>query len=1159
MKKNKIITFALAFCCLSLTRYNALLDNQNYSQKTLTSNNLRSTYFNEPSDYISMFNGNTRAVAPTIYWTGVWDTGSSENNVHWVNLNDYFGIGLDFYMPRSSGSFPNYSRVDLYDSSNVSHEISANNDGSYVNTSSTSLFNTDFDRKNATSEFHNNKNTEWNSNSTRFFVKPKIDGKTYTVWYQAAKGSDFTYWFDSGIKIKTDGKRPVIKFLNDKPYEWVSASSYTLNTSATDEGSGVSRFRYYTSGAQSAGDWQEGYSNMSLTINKQGLTNVSIFAIDKAGNKIEESTYVRLDNKNPGISISSSNTNWTNNNITLTASASDSNPGSGVKNIVNPSGNSYYPGDSVFNASTTFNISSNGTYKFNVYDHAGNSSSSSITVSNIDKVNPTASLSPNSSSWINRDLSVNVNVSDNASGVQSWKYSISSDNGASWGGWTNGYGTSGTINLSSNGTFKVKVEVKDNAGNINTITSGSYQIDKTNPTSSFSPYNKTWTNSNVSVSLSVNDTVSGIKSWRYSISTDDGSSWGNWINGSGTSSNVTLSNNGLCKIKIEATDNAGNTSTTLSGSYQIDKINPTVLFSSDSESWSNSYISVIMYLSDNSSGIKSWRYCVSPDDGLSWGSWVSGTGYASSTTITTVGSSKIKVEAMDYAGNSITSISGSYQIDKTKPTISLNPNNKSWTNSNVSVSINLSDDLSGIDYWRYAISSNDGSTYGSWVNGTGTSGLVTLSTEGIFKIKVEAVDKAENSNILISGSYKIDKTNPNITYNPMSRPWLNTDVVVNMTPYDLGGSTLNTWEYRISENAGSTWGNWNYNQPESGVSITFSSTGQWLIEAKMTDVAGNVFVSRSGLYLIDKVQPTANIFIPPKTNSRNILVNIENIAELDSGIKEVTIGNYKTDASAITKQISNQTNLSIPFELNKRDTIEENYGERNVYLSLKDNAGNVKEYALTTILVPKKTTPPIIKSPKDDSLYLLKETVPLLWEYKDLNNDFDIPLIKMEVVITNTKTDKTIVHELNGSARSFNIYDLDTGTYSVSVKSYISNDIYSESTPISLRINIFKKKGNVKTISILPGSKIRYLAILTESEIPKGTSIEGKIYYKALPNSSILDKTNYIPFVLTTNYRQHIMRLPENSSKVEVEYFLSNNSDTLDLSPILDHITVFAR
>ena len=89
----------------------------------------------------------------------------------------------------------------------------------------------------------------------------------------------------------------------------------------------------------------------------------------------------------------------------------------------------------------------------------------------------------------------------------------------------------------------------------------------------------------------------------------------------------------------------------------------------------------------------------------------------------------------------------------------------SWVNTNISVVITPSDDRSGVKQWRYAISNDNGTTYGGWSSYIlgATAKDILISSEGISKIKVEVTDNASNIATLTSGSYYIDKTAPTAT------------------------------------------------------------------------------------------------------------------------------------------------------------------------------------------------------------------------------------------------------------------------------------------------------------------------------------------------------------------------------------------------------------
>ena len=280
---------------------------------------------------------------------------------------------------------------------------------------------------------------------------------------------------------------------------------------------------------------------------------------------------IKSDSKAPNVSGYPDSSKWNNSNVSFTLNADDER--SGMKSMV-----LYESGKQVATGKTSINYTASKegevTYKIVATDNVGNTFNKEFVIK-IDKTKPTVTYNPNNKTWINKDIGVNISVADSLSGVKSWKYAISTDNGATWGNWITGTGTNANVTISKEGTTKIKTEVIDKAGNIITVTSGSYQLDKTNPTVIYNPNNKTWTNKDISVNISVADSLSGVKSWKYAISTDNGATWENWITGTGTNANMTISKEGISKIKTEVIDNSGNVNIVISDPYYIDKTAPT--------------------------------------------------------------------------------------------------------------------------------------------------------------------------------------------------------------------------------------------------------------------------------------------------------------------------------------------------------------------------------------------------------------------------------------------------------------------------------------------------------------------------------------------------------------------------------------------------------
>lgn len=106
-----------------------------------------------------------------------------------------------------------------------------------------------------------------------------------------------------------------------------------------------------------------------------------------------------------------------------------------------------------FQGDSSFTVTENGTYTVSVMDAKGNVSTTSVTVSCIDKTEPTIlSISKNTEDWSEGGVDISVSAEDTESGISG--YSIDGVN----------FSENGSFHIGSNGT--VTVYARDNAGNI---------------------------------------------------------------------------------------------------------------------------------------------------------------------------------------------------------------------------------------------------------------------------------------------------------------------------------------------------------------------------------------------------------------------------------------------------------------------------------------------------------------------------------------------------------------------------------------------------------------------------------------------------------------------------------------------------------------------
>ncbi|MGX5608827.1 Ig-like domain repeat protein [Bacillus cereus] len=646
------------------------------------------------------------------------------------------------------------------------------------------------------------------------------------------------------------------------------------------------RYVHYSGTVYNPGyDTRQYTQDYSGTVYKSGISYQDTYAYNVTIN-------YETDTTPPTGTITASPTTLTNGNVILTAIGTDSEIG--MKQIKRPDG-TYVSGSTANYTATT-----NGTYTFDFEDNRGNISTESYTVSNIDKLAPSGTFTPNSTSWTKSNVSVSFDPSDTGvAGVKQWRYRTSSDNGNTYGAWSSyiiGDKTD-SISLNTQGQWKIQSEVTDNAGNVSTVTSGTHQIDKTNPSGTFAPNSTPWTKSSISVSFSPSDAGgSGVKQWRYRTSSDNGSTYGAWSSYTlgNASGSIAMNTGGQWKIEVEVTDNAGNINTVTSGTHQIDMSLPTATFNPNSAAWRNTGISVSVDPDDiGGSGVKQWRYRTSSDNGSTYGTWSTYTlGDTTGTiSLSTQGQWKIQVEVTDNVGNINTVTSGVYNIDLTNPSGAFNPNSSPWTGVNIPITFDPSDTGgAGVKQWRYRTSSDNGSTYGVWSSYTAgdTNGTITLSSSGIWKVEVEVTDNAGNINTVTSGVYNIDMLLPDASFNPNTVSWINQNISVTIDPIKTGPSGIKEWKYRTSSDKGTTWNSWSSIVGDVTNTITFSATGEYVIEAEITTNAGLKKTIRSGIYQIDKINPTGNITAPTAWTNKPVTITATGSDTL-SGIDKIKL------------------------------------------------------------------------------------------------------------------------------------------------------------------------------------------------------------------------------------------------------------------------------
>ncbi len=468
-------------------------------------------------------------------------------------------------------------------------------------------------------------------------------------------------------------------------------SAVTITWSATDAGSGVA------SGPTPATD----------SVTSDGVVTKTATASDQLGNSGTGSVTVKLDKSAPTITGSRSpaaNANgWNNTDVTVTFTCND-----GLSGIKSCSGTTTLSGEGA-------NQSVTGT----AVDNANNSATATVGGINIDKTAPTLTgaptTSPNAAGWYRSNVTVHWTCSDGLSGLDG---ACPADSTIS------GEGTGLTVTAS----------VSDKAGNTSTATSSPpVNIDKTPPnTTAVAPTG--WNNSDVTITLTASDGLSGVAATYYRLNGGTPQTGGS----------VAISSEGTHTLEFWSVDQAGNEEPHKTVQVKIDKTPPTITHTqspaANANGWNNTNVTVTFTCNDALSGVAS---CTAPQ------------------TVTTEGKDQpVTGTATDNAGNTATD-PATVSIDKTPPQISAAPdrpaNAHGWYNADVIVTFTCSDTLSGLATCPAPV------TVGEGANQTASG---------------TAKDAADNSATAQVTGLNVDKTPPTLTGTPSASGWTNADVTV---------------------------------------------------------------------------------------------------------------------------------------------------------------------------------------------------------------------------------------------------------------------------------------------------------------------------------------------------------------------------------------------
>jgi hypothetical protein len=281
----------------------------------------------------------------------------------------------------------------------------------------------------------------------------------------------------------------------------------TFTLSATDIGSGVKHIEYSLNNGTT---WTKYVQPVVITASNTVLYR----AVDEAGNiETSQTKIFKIDQSVPTATVAYNTTTPTNQDVVATITASED------VTITNNGG------------SNGHSFSENGSFTFNFVDAAGNTGLITATVTNIDKVVPTATVAYDSTAPTNQDVVATITASEDVT--------ITNNGGSS------------SYTFTENGSFTF--EFIDATGNTGSVTATVANIDRIAPTATVAFNKTTPTNQDVVATITANELVT--------------------ITNNGGSSSYTFTDNG--SFTFEFIDAAGNIGSDTATVANIDRIAPT--------------------------------------------------------------------------------------------------------------------------------------------------------------------------------------------------------------------------------------------------------------------------------------------------------------------------------------------------------------------------------------------------------------------------------------------------------------------------------------------------------------------------------------------------------------------------------------------------------
>ena len=395
------------------------------------------------------------------------------------------------------------------------------------------------------------------------------------------------------------------------------------------------------------------------------------------------------------------------------------------------------------------------------------------------------------------------------------------------------------------------VYFKDTDDNIKSEKITTIKLDKTAPKITASA-SDIWASSN-KLSINLKDEKSGLSGYQVTETETEPTEWLSVSGNDTTIEKEIISNN---TYYIYGKDVVGNISHEKIKVTHVDNTPPTIISLTEQDGYGASSV-ITAKVKDEDTGITGYAFTESSTEPTSWTS-VDNVISESTYTYTATKNGTIYFWVKDGAGHTTNKAITVTKVDVTAPTITFNLSDETtWTKSKT-LTMNFSDNESGLAGYAVTTSSSSPTTWIS-ISGTSVSKTQSITKNGTYYVWVK--DKAS---LVSHTSVSIDKVDLTAPTASMTLTKTSNSITIDASTSSDTESGIAKYEYSID---GTTY----YSSTNSTYTFTGLSEGTYTIYLKVTDKAGNISnIINDGVVIFTPININTKITQLSTTDTTNL-------------------------------------------------------------------------------------------------------------------------------------------------------------------------------------------------------------------------------------------------------------------------------------------------